>query len=180
MGRVAILIDAYGLKREFGELRIDFGRLAQELAGGKEILRSYYYNCLPYQSDPPTQEEADRFGKMQSFLNRLNRLPRYEVRLGQLAFRGVRQDGSPIFVQKRVDILLAVDLVLLSAKRQISDAVLVTGDSDFLPAVRTARDEGVGLHLYHFTQSPPYRGLWDACDERTPITQDLMNRVRRS
>ena len=27
-----------------------------------DLLRTYYYDCLPYQSDPPTEDEARRFG----------------------------------------------------------------------------------------------------------------------
>lgn len=184
MDRVAIFIDgacfAYVLRDEFGEPKIDFNLLAQSLAGSMTLLRTYYYHCLPYQSDPPTTDEATRFGKMQAFVNQLNRLPRFDVRLGKLAFRGLRQDGSPILTQKRVDIMLGVDLVLLAAKGQISNAILVAGDSDFLPAVEVARNEGVVLHLYHGTRHPPHRELWDACDERTAITQDLIDNIRRT
>jgi uncharacterized LabA/DUF88 family protein len=116
---------------------------------------------------------------MQSFFSQLKRLPRFEVRLGKLAFRGTGDDGRPIFVQKRVDIMLGVDLVQLSTKRLISTAVLVAGDSDFLPAVQIAREEGVLVHLYHFTVHQPHRELWDACDERTPVNQQLIDSVRR-
>lgn len=183
MDRVAIFLDGayldYGLRDEFDNARLDFHRLAQTLAGGREILRTYFYHCLPYQSDPPTQQESERFGRMQSFVSQLKRLPRFEVRLGKLAFRGTREDGRPIFVQKRVDIMLGVDLVQLSTKRLISTAVLVAGDSDFLPAVQVAREEGVLVHLYHFTTHQPHRELWDACDERTAIAQQLIDAVRR-
>jgi uncharacterized LabA/DUF88 family protein len=183
MGRVAIFIDgaylAYGLKDEFNEAKIDFSKFARELAAGKDMLRTYYYHCLPYQSDPPTHEESERFGKMQSFISRLERLPRFTVRLGKLARRGRKEDGSPILIQKRVDIMLGVDLVQLSTKQQIDTAVLVAGDSDFLPAVMVARDEGVLICLYHFEMHPPHRDLWDGCDERTAVTADLIDRVRR-
>lgn len=183
MDRVAIFIDGayldFGLRDQFDMARIDYGMLAEELSGEKELLRTYYYHCLPYQSDPPTKDEAERFGRMQAFVNQLERLQRFRVRLGKLAFRGCRDDGRPIFVQKRVDIMLGVDLVQLGLKSQISTAVLIAGDSDFLPAVEVARNEGVVLHLYHFGAHRPHRDLWDACDERTEITPDLIDKVRR-
>lgn len=178
MSRTAIFIDGaylgHGL-REFGEAKIDFSKLAQEVSAGNEILRSYYYHCLPWQSTSPTPDERTRFGRMQAFLNRLNQLSRFEVRLGKLAHRGISNDGSPIFVQKRVDIMLGVDLVLLSAKGQITDAVVIAGDSDFLPAIEVARNEGVVLHLWHFTSY--HRELWDACDERTAFAQAHIDRI---
>ncbi len=183
MDRVAIFIDGayldYGLRDEFGSARIDYGGLANHLAGGKEILRTYYYHCLPYQSDPPVTDEAEKFGRAQSFMAQLDRLPRFAVRLGKLAFRGLRDDGRPIFVQKRVDIMLGVDLVLLGVKGQISTAVLLAGDSDFLPAVEIVRQEGVVVHLYHFTRHQAHRELWDSCDERTAISQDLIESIPR-
>jgi len=116
---------------------------------------------------------------MRSFVHMLNKQTRFEVRLGELAFRGVDKDGQPIFEQKRVDILLGVDLVLLAAKQQITKAILVAGDSDFLPAVEVAKKEGVLIHLYHGVKNNPHRDLWEKCDERTAITFDFVKDILR-
>ena len=133
-----------------------------------------------HQASPPTEAEKARFASMQSFCNRLRRLDRFEVRLGKLAYRGLDAVGHPIFEQKRVDSMLAVDLVLLAAKRSIRKAVLFTGDSDFLPAVWTAKNEGVIVGLWHGTGAmQPHKDLWDAMDERTPVTEALINTMRR-
>ena len=128
MSRIAIFIDAGYFqvmsRDEFKSPRIDFGKLAAKIAGGKEILRTYYYDCLPYQSNPPTADEADRFSRRQRFHYALDRNPRFQVRLGRLEFRGKTTTGEPIFEQKRVDILMGVDLALLAAKHQITDAAI--------------------------------------------------------
>ena len=93
------------------------------------------------------------------------------VRRGRLAPRGFRKDNTPLFEQKQVDILLATDVVLLSAKRQVGEIVLVTGDSDFLPAVRVARDEGVVVRLAHgLGNNRPHNELWITADERLELT----------
>ena len=183
--RAAIFIDGgyldWVIRQELNQVRIDYGKFSEVIAGDVPILRTYYYHCEPYQGSPPTKEESERLSKMQSFLQRLKQLPRYEIRLGKLAFRGINaEDNKPIFVQKCVDIMLGCDLVLLSAKQQISHAVLVAGDSDFLPAVEVARNEGVLVHLYHGSQTAPHRDLWDKCDERTPITLDFIRPLLRS
>lgn len=184
VGRVAIFIDgAYldaTLRDDFQSARVNYAQLSEALAGEKEILRTYYYHCLPYQSNPPTTEESDRFGKMQAFFHALRQIPRYEVREGRLQFRGVRDDGTPILQQKRVDVMLAVDLTMLSAKQQISDAILITGDSDFIPPVNVARNEGVVVWLYHGTNNPPHADLWELADERVRLTQALIDSVRRA
>ena len=53
--RTAIFIDGGYLekiiKKEFSEIPIEFARLVDVLRDGKELLRTYYYNCLPYQSN---------------------------------------------------------------------------------------------------------------------------------
>ena len=183
VGRVAIFIDGGYLDyvlRAFGNPKVGFEKLATTLASPDELLRTYYYHCLPYQSPTPTIEEAERFAAKQKFFHALSRLDRFEVREGKLAFRGLDQNsGKPIFEQKRVDIKLAVDLVLLATKRQITRAILVTGDSDFLPAVQAAKNEGVLIHLYHGTgDNQPHRDLWDVADSRTAVTEKLVESVR--
>lgn len=179
MGRSAIFIDGaylqYTLKDEFNSAKIDFGKLVERMAGGREILRSYYYNCEPYQSDPPTSDEKERFGKAQRFYYALDQIPRFQVRLGKLEFRGYDAQRKPIFQQKRVDIQMGVDLVLLAAKNLISDAAILAGDSDFLPAIDAAKPEGVVIHLFHGER--PHNDLVARCDERTKIDQAFINSV---
>ena len=75
-----------------------------------------------------------------------------------------------------VDVLLSIDLVRLSARGQITDIALAAGDSDFVPAVEVAKNEGVSVWLYHGNR--PHNALWDAVDERIKITQDLINKIR--
>ena len=188
INRTAIFIDGTYLnkllEREFGRARIDYHLLARHLAGGSEILRTYYYHCPPHQSSPPTEEELVRARSSEHFFTALRRLPRFEVRLGKLAYRGLDHDGRPIFIQKRVDIMLSVDLVRLAATSQITQAVLLAGDSDFLPAVEAAKNHGVLLNLCHGPTRQPgantvHHDLWSACDERTELTMDVIDELRR-
>ena len=180
MSRCAIFIDGayleFVLKEEFGRSPIDFAVLANRIAGPRELLRTYFYDCLPYQSARPTAEERERFARRQRFHHALNRIPRFEVRLGKLAFRG-NQDGRPIFEQKRVDILLGVDLVQLAAKHQITDAMVLAGDSDFLPAIEVAKQEGVVVHLFHGAN--PHNDLLTRCDERVRIDGGFVDAIKR-
>ncbi|HXH20535.1 MAG TPA: NYN domain-containing protein [Dehalococcoidia bacterium] len=179
MARIALFIDGaylkYVLKDEYSLVRIDYQALALAMAGDIDILRTYYYDCPPWQSPQPTPEESDRFAKAQSFFTALNRLPRYEVRLGRLARRGLDEKGRPVFEQKRVDIMLGVDMALLSGKNQITHAALLAGDSDFIPAVSAAKNEGVLVRLYHGKSY--HKDLWDCVDERVPITKAFVNRI---
>ena len=177
--RVAIFIDGayldYLLKDEFGMARIDFSALSKQIAGESDILRTYYYHCPSYQGNPPTQDERERYSAQRKFFDTLDRLPRYTVRLGRLAFRGFDDQGKPRYEQKRVDILLGVDMVQLAAKQSIQEAVLLAGDSDFIPAVTAAKSEGVMVRLLHGER--PHSDLWQESDERTQITQELIDSI---
>lgn len=189
MDRCAIFIDgAYVdklVQNHLGGARVDHGKLAQHFSVGCDVLRTYYYHCLPYQSSPPTPEERERFSSAERFMAALRRLPRFEVRLGKLEYRGKRQDGSAIFAQKRVDILLGVDMVELSATRQINRAVLVAGDSDFLPAIEVVKRHGVltvlghGPRGAHGRASTCHNDLWEICDERFEIDAGVARAVAR-
>lgn len=163
------------LRNECGGCKVDFDKLAKKIAGNTEILRTYYYNCLPYQKSHPTSEESARFAQAQKFYNALRALPRFEVREGMLVYRGDDERGQPIYVQKGVDIQFGVDLVMLSVKQQISHAALIAGDSDLVPAIHVAKDEGVLIHLYHGTT--PHRVLVQVADERTQITPGFLSDI---
>ncbi|MHA1731527.1 MAG: NYN domain-containing protein [Promethearchaeota archaeon] len=176
MDRVAIFIDGGYLARllrdGFRNTRIDFDKLSEILARDLTLLRTYYYYCMPYQHDPPTDDERKRFSKADRFINALKKIPRYEVRLGRLARR---ESG---FVQKGVDVHLAVDLVKLALSRQINQAILITGDSDFVPAIQVAKDAGVLVQLY-YSRISVHNSLLDSVDEAIEISSDLINECRR-
>lgn len=185
MSRTCVLVDGgYFQKvpeKDFGAPRIDFGLLGPELARGYEpLLRTYYYNCPPYQSADPTPRERELVRNADRFYYSLRKLQNFEVRLGRLEFRGIARDtGEPIFQQKRVDVRLAVDLLTLSFSKQICTAVIVAGDSDFIPAFQAAKDQGVRVVLFHGHANPAHRDLQMVADERIRFDGDFIARVRR-
>jgi len=185
-GKAVVLIDngylAKLLKNQFGEARFDYLKFSTEATQGYWRLRTYVYDCMPYRHNPPTSAEQAMYAGKQKFFDTLKKLPSTEPRFGRLR---PRKEGG--FVQKGVDIFLAVDLVKLSLKAQIQKAILLTGDADYVPAVQVAKDEGVSITLYHAMGNWDSEGdktngysnaLWDICDERKVIDQALINRCR--
>jgi uncharacterized LabA/DUF88 family protein len=49
--------------------------------------------------------------------------------------------------QKGVDMRIGIDITTLTMKKQVDTIILVTGDSDFVPAAKVARREGVEFLL---------------------------------
>lgn len=56
-------------------------------------------------------------------------------------------DVAPDLKQKRVDMKIGLDVAWLASKRIVDRIVLVTADSDFVPAMKFARREGVQVVL---------------------------------
>lgn len=186
MGTCAIYIDGGYLdkilQQDHPGARVDMEKLARRIAQEDELLRAYYYHCLPYQSDPPTDDERQRFGAKRRFIDAISHIPRFEVRLGKLQFQGTSEDSRPIFVQKRVDMMMGVDMALLAVKHRVGRVALLTGDSDAIPAVEAVKPEGVVVTLVHGPlrgRSSPSRELYKIVDERVEIDAAMMDLVRR-
>ena len=135
----------------------------------------------PYKSNPPKEEERKRYASMHRFTTALSYLPRFEVRLGRLVKRGEDSNG-PILIQKRVDLMVGVDMALLAGKGRITNVALLSGDSDLIPAVEAVKREGVLVTLWHgrFSRNcAPSRGLYEICDERREINQEIVDKVHQ-
>jgi len=86
----------------------------------------------------------------------------------------LKKDGTTEFGQKSVDMLMGVDIARMSWGRQINQAIIVAGDSDFVPAVITAKEAGVLTKLYYSGYVSD--DLYDACSDRIPITKELLKK----
>jgi len=76
------------------------------------------------------------------------------------------------FQQKRVDMLICVDMVRLATIKAIDEIILVAGDDDFVPAVKTAKDY-VNVVLVHHKNNASDE-LKQNCDECIEITEDYI------
>lgn len=74
---------------------------------------------------------------------RLLDLCRKKVTLGELA----EADFDYEMRQKGVDMRIGLDIASLAFKRLVSQIVLISGDSDFVPAAKLARREGIDFLL---------------------------------
>lgn len=169
--RVAVFIDNGYIEASLPHgYQMDFLTFSRQACGDRERLRTYVYDCMPWQSDPPTDAEYERYERYSQFVEAIETKPRFQMRLGELG----RHDNS--FVQKRVDILLTVDLVRLAWAGHIGYAVLVSGDSDFVPAVNAAKDAGVITTLYYSPHSV-HDELIQAVDEHVEMDDEFLASV---
>ncbi len=141
----------------------------------EELFRIYCYHCAPYgevQVHPFTRQKVDfaatdTFMAMRNLLGELTLKDDVAFRAGELSFDGwvIRKrsaselirtgraltaaDFAPDLKQKRVDMKIGLDVAWLASGRIADRIVLVTSDSDFVPAMKFARREGVQVVLVH-------------------------------
>lgn len=114
--------------------------------------------------------KSEQFEWMTEFLEKLKSKRKLALRLGRLSdarlhynlkydsFKKLvngtlsvnslsQQDLELNIEQKGVDMRIGVDISSLSFKKQVSQIVLIAGDSDFVPAAKQARREGIDFIL---------------------------------
>jgi uncharacterized LabA/DUF88 family protein len=148
LARYAVMVDVGYIYAAAGELlfgtssrreyRVDAVPLIQavtkhadELIRG-ELLRVYWYDAA--RDRVPTIDQRV-----------IAQMAWVKLRLGNLNARGQ---------QKGVDANIRADMEALARHRAITDAVLIAGDEDMVPAVEAAQAFGVRVHLWGI--EPPY------------------------
>jgi uncharacterized LabA/DUF88 family protein len=142
-----------------------------------DLYRIFFYDCPPLQklAHRPVTRTAINFARtpQASFRlalhDELRKLRKVALRLGhlmdhadwrlkegklkqllgaRLRFEDLTDDDFEYeAVQKGVDMRIGLDIASLAFKKQVDQIVLVAGDSDFVPAAKLARREGIDFIL---------------------------------
>lgn len=138
------------------------------------LLRVYYYDSPPATgkvTNPIDGSVTDlsahpHYSANMSLQQSLELLPDFALRqgdtaihgwaLGSAAMKDLTKNGSraptandfvPNIEQKGVDLRIGLDIARLSIRQLVEVIVVVTGDSDMVPAFKFARREGVRVYL---------------------------------
>ncbi len=177
MEKCAVFIDGgylnKVLKNYFNAINVDYIKFCNTICENLNLsrLRTYYYHSLPIIRKGNKDDER-RHDKMQKFLISLNRLPRFEVKLGKLQLIGGQ------FKQKMVDVLMSIDIIKKSIGGNIKHIVTLAGDADFVPAIKTAKDNDIIVHLFYHPSSV-HNELLDEIDELHVISKELIDNCKK-
>lgn len=177
MEKAVILIDGGYLHRilrdKFESDDIDFEKLSSLICNSLNLtrLRTYYYNAMPIKRKGNINDEK-RYEKKQRFMERLKKIPRFEIKLGKLQLIGGQ------FRQKMVDVLMSIDIIKKSYSKDIKHIILIAGDADFVPSVKIAKDEDVIVHLFYHPSSV-HNELLNEIDEAHPIDESFISKIRQ-
>ena len=137
--RVSIFIDGsnlyHGLKF-LGIKRIDFNEFTKILSNGNEIKRIFYYTARM-----DKEFDENRFIKHQNFLRNLSSIPKFKIVFCTFK-KIIEKDGRTRYEIKGDDVQLANDMLVGAYENFYDTALLVSGDEDFKPVVRTVRRLG--------------------------------------
>ncbi len=126
----------------------------------EEILRVLYYDCAPYtgQAKLPVSGATYQFTGSDQWLTELPQKDLFAVRRGVLKFRGYKpkniplagaalqdDDFAPDFEQKGVDMRIGLDIAVYSATRAVDRIILVSNDTDCIPAMKHGRKAGLQI-----------------------------------
>ena len=153
---------------------LDFSKLIYNIQNhhvfkDKKLYRVFYYDAFPSDeklTNPIDSSATSLSSDSKRLFSDLMRLPLFALRMGKTSTNGRTwkvkpsilklangnaitvnaRDIQPNISQKGVDMKIGLDMATLALKKQVSALVLITGDSDFVPAIILARTEGVQIY----------------------------------
>jgi len=129
------------------------------------LLRILYYDCALFAGTVklPVSGGNHEFVSSDQWLRDLGAKDLFAVRRGVLKFRGWKpkktpvatkaltdSDFAPDFEQKGVDMRIGLDMATFSEQRSVDRIILVSGDTDCVPAMKHARKAGLQIVLVRF------------------------------
>jgi uncharacterized LabA/DUF88 family protein len=163
--RTMVFVDAQNLVRgakQFGGGSFDYdvNSLVDELVGDREFVRGYWFD---------SHEPGNR-GEKESFYAFL------ETNGFRVESSALNRDGDG-FKEKEADIRLATELIATGFVDGYDTAVVVTGDRDFVSAIRHVQDQGKVVEVAAF-EGPMSDALRRAADDYTHL-DDVAETIRR-
>ena len=156
MKRIAVFIDGnnfyFGLRKLYGKNKnlktFGFEKFSKFLAGKGKVVAIYYYNALLDKEHNPEKYESQK-----EFFEKLKQIPDFHLVLCKLLKRNITGTDKFYYIIKEDDIHMAVDMVENACDDNFDLAVLVSGDGDFVPAVRSVKKKNKIVKNIYFKNS---------------------------
>ena len=166
--RCAVLIDGSNFYFKLKDLQLhnllsfNFSAFLRSLVrNGSLVGVTYYVGAIKTDGTAKTQKLFNSQRKL------LAHLKKHQVHysLGYL----LKSDG--VFHEKGVDVKLAVDMLVLAYENTCDRILLVSSDTDLLPAIKKAQEKGKKVEYVGFSHKPSI-ALVKNCDEATLLKKE--------
>lgn len=152
----------------FGKpIELDYVALQQDCQ------KVFYYDCLPakpHHTEAEPEYQAKRDAKLR-FFNELRKLPGWHVSEGLAKHR--RRERQQ---QKEVDILIAVDMLTHTYRKNMHRLTFISGDQDFAPLLEAVVRDGMYVELL-YPEGRTAADLMHFADVANPMDVDFLHRV---
>ena len=136
MKRISLYIDGsnfyFSIKNTF-KCKVDIEKFCKKLIRDNNLVRINYYIAPVDQFSKP-----EMYAGQQKFFRKLRKIKNLKIIFGRLEKRN--QDGKIYFVEKAIDVNLALDLVLDAQEGIYDEAFLISNDGDFSGAVKATTE----------------------------------------
>jgi uncharacterized LabA/DUF88 family protein len=169
--RVAVLIDGSNfyfklkdLKLE-DQLKFNFKEFSKDLANSGEVVSQKYY-VGKIRTDG-TKKVQKLFNQQRKLLAHL-RANKYDYALGYLL-----RDDKGVFHEKGVDVHMAVDILVLTYEDLADHIVLISSDTDLIPAIKQAIKKGKKVEYIGFSHQASVALVANCSSSRLLAKKDL-------
>ncbi|MBS3074741.1 NYN domain-containing protein [Candidatus Pacearchaeota archaeon] len=150
--RVSIFIDGsnlyHNLKRY--NIKVTFEEIIKKFEVIGEITNIFYYTALLDRSF-----DEKRYLEHKKFLDKISKIPNFHIILCNLR-KVLMPDGSVNYAIKGDDVHLATDLISGSYENLYDVAIIVSGDADFISAIKVVQKNAKKVVNAFFPKSSSY------------------------
>lgn len=146
------------------ELEFDFSGFAKKIADKYVLIRCFYYvGAVRTDGRKHTQKLFDRQQKLLAHLKQ----HKFRYSLGYLLKSGGK------FHEKGVDVNMAVDILVATYEDLCDHIILVSSDTDLLPAIKKAKEKGKTVEYVGFSHQPSVAMVANCSKSRLLTKEDL-------
>jgi len=169
--RISIFIDGSNFYHNIKKLlkeneRINYQKLIQALVKDRRLINSFYYVAS---LDPKVNFE--KYQKHEDFLNVLRQIPKFNVVLCSL--KKIKIDDEFIYLVKGDDVKMAHDMLMGAVDDLYDVAIIVSGDEDFHPLIKTIKERYKKTVENAYIRSSSSYKLRKACNPSLNISKIL-------
>jgi len=176
--KVSIFIDGnnlhHGLRYIYGKdqrlNQFDFKIFLDYLVKNKKISEIFYYNAELDKSHNP-----QKYKRQKEFFDNLRKVPKLKLILCKLLKRRIKGTKNYYYVLKEDDIHMAANMVETSWENKFDIAIIISGDGDFVPAVKAVKRKNKIVTNIYFKNSSS-RDLKRYCDSSLELTKKILDK----
>lgn len=161
---IIIYIDNSNLFHSFQSLNFecDYYLLKEIITRNRNLVEANLYTGIMY---PVKERDKDWF----SSLNKMG----YKVKT-----RAIKVAPNGKKTEKRIDVLMSVEIISSAFEKNVDTIIIVSGDSDFVPVVKKLKDLNKKVEIWSFKKnlSQQLRDLLDPANVN--YIDDILDQIR--